>query len=314
MAHLLFSSLEDLLEGFFKGTQVQVKGAHIASYGVGGSGIALRLMKDLFPALPFRLLNFSEIPPPQHFTILVSYSGNTTEVLQMAQSLKNHTSLCVVSSGGALSKWAQKREIPLVLVPQGFLPRFALYHLLGVLCGICRSFEPQISAERVQSIIMELQKQYSANVQKGEILAEEWQKLGKKIPAIWGVEGISGSVAYRWRTQVNENAKIPALSHQLPESAHNELQALSPDAFPIFLASLFDPPLIERQREILKKILIKKGVPVQTITAKSKERFSALLSLILIGDVFSLRMAEILGKDPTATPLIKEFRQEMEKK
>ena len=30
-------------------------------------------------------------------------------------------------------------------------------------------------------------------------------------------------IAYRWKTQINENAKIPAFSHELPELDHNEI-------------------------------------------------------------------------------------------
>ena len=35
--------------------------------------------------------------------------------------------------------------------------------------------------------------------------------------------GALAPVAYRWRTQINENAKIPAFAHELPELDHNEL-------------------------------------------------------------------------------------------
>ena len=30
-------------------------------------------------------------------------------------------------------------------------------------------------------------------------------------------------VAYRWKTQINENAKLPAFAHELPEADHNEI-------------------------------------------------------------------------------------------
>ena len=42
------------------------------------------------------------------------------------------------------------------------------------------------------------------------------------IPLIYGA-GPIGAVAYRWKTQLNENAKMHAFSHALPELGHNEI-------------------------------------------------------------------------------------------
>ena len=35
--------------------------------------------------------------------------------------------------------------------------------------------------------------------------------------------GVTAPVARRWKTQVNENAKLPAFFTELPEGDHNEL-------------------------------------------------------------------------------------------
>ena len=42
------------------------------------------------------------------------------------------------------------------------------------------------------------------------------------IPQIAG-SGLTSAIAYRWKTQFNENAKIPAFSHEIPELDHNEI-------------------------------------------------------------------------------------------
>src|SRR6202023_3707071 len=42
------------------------------------------------------------------------------------------------------------------------------------------------------------------------------------IPVIAGA-GLTNPIAYRWKTQINENAKQPCFSHELPELDHNEL-------------------------------------------------------------------------------------------
>ena len=46
--------------------------------------------------------------------------------------------------------------------------------------------------------------------------------LDGSFPVIYGSD-LTSSVAYRWKTQINENAKIPAFAHSLPEMDHNEI-------------------------------------------------------------------------------------------
>ena len=42
------------------------------------------------------------------------------------------------------------------------------------------------------------------------------------IPVIYGAD-LTAPVALRWKTQVNENAKLPAFTAELPEADHNEI-------------------------------------------------------------------------------------------
>jgi glucose/mannose-6-phosphate isomerase len=49
------------------------------------------------------------------------------------------------------------------------------------------------------------------------------RSLNGKVVAIYGSNGIMDSAAYRWRSQIAENAKNLAFHHVLPEMNHNEL-------------------------------------------------------------------------------------------
>ena len=46
--------------------------------------------------------------------------------------------------------------------------------------------------------------------------------LDGTIPVITGA-GLTASVAYRWKCQINENAELPAFASKLPEHDHNEI-------------------------------------------------------------------------------------------
>ena len=52
--------------------------------------------------------------------------------------------------------------------------------------------------------------------------AEIADRIAGSVPLIYGCE-LTVPVAYRWKTQVNENAKQHAFEHQLPELDHNEI-------------------------------------------------------------------------------------------
>ena len=52
--------------------------------------------------------------------------------------------------------------------------------------------------------------------------AELGRQLAGSVPLIYGT-GPLGAVAYRWKTQFNENAKMHAFSHAFPELGHNEI-------------------------------------------------------------------------------------------
>ena len=50
------------------------------------------------------------------------------------------------------------------------------------------------------------------------------ERLVGTVPLIYGA-GPLAAVAYRWKTQLNENAKMHAFSHAFPELDHNEIVA-----------------------------------------------------------------------------------------
>ena len=47
--------------------------------------------------------------------------------------------------------------------------------------------------------------------------------IGDRTPILWGAEGIGAVAAMRWKTQLNENAKVPAWCSSMSELDHNEV-------------------------------------------------------------------------------------------
>ena len=94
-------------------------------------------------------------------------------------------------------------------------PRAALGYLFGAMagafaaCGLSSEGIAEECAEGVEAC-------------DRDAAAELGRQLAGSVPLVYGT-GPLGAVAYRWKTQFNENAKMHAFSHAFPELGHNEI-------------------------------------------------------------------------------------------
>jgi len=69
--------------------------------------------------------------------IASSYSGNTEETLSAITQAKNKNAIIVViSSGGKLTELARQNNYPLLLLPSGLQPRYAVFYNLKALLTV----------------------------------------------------------------------------------------------------------------------------------------------------------------------------------
>ncbi|EQD78788.1 bifunctional phosphoglucose/phosphomannose isomerase, partial [mine drainage metagenome] len=145
--------------------------------------------------------------------IAVSYSGNTEETLSCTIEAKNRgAKIFSITSGGALKNISDFT----ITIPQGYQPRSAIGFLL---MPIVNSLLPNISGD-LQEIASNL-KSVSEKEDEIKLLANEIYSSGKTPYFVsWSP---TRSVAYRCKTQFNENSKSFASSGSLSEMDHNEL-------------------------------------------------------------------------------------------
>ncbi|MFN7088413.1 MAG: SIS domain-containing protein, partial [Candidatus Paceibacteria bacterium] len=150
-------------------------------------------------------------------------SGNTEEALSsFSEATKKNAAIIALTSGGKLLAMAKKYGIPVVLVPAGILPRFALGYLTGATLGILTLLK----------VIKNPQKAIIASYKKVGVKSpkREAKKLAcfftNKIPLVYTTDTWS-ILGHLFKISFNETAKIPAFSHVLPEMNHNELQGFA---------------------------------------------------------------------------------------
>jgi len=164
--------------------------------------------------------------------ILVSYSGNTKEIIDSFYNLKKYKkNIFVISSGGKILKIISKSRA--IKLPENKHQRFTLaYTCIPIIKFLERSGLISSYKKNIREIIKAIHKnKEQINKEARKIVL----KIKEKIPLIYSCNSLY-SVAYRFQTSIEEDAKVICHSNKITEIFHNELEAL-PDKrfFPILI-------------------------------------------------------------------------------
>jgi len=199
--------------------------------GLGGSGIGSAIAKNwFFETCPIAIETINDYHLPAYvdeksLVILNSYSGNTEETLGMFdEAIASGAQMIILSSGGKLTELAKEHNLPLYEIETGFQPRMTIgYGLTLLLMIISESMGDDLSGE-IQSIIDELEEKRERQLDSaGTIFKFFKSSLNKKFVLI--ADRYFLPVAIRFSQQLNENSKLEAFVHALPETNHNVLES-----------------------------------------------------------------------------------------
>jgi glucose/mannose-6-phosphate isomerase len=288
--------------------------------GMGGSAIGAelaaaalgdRLSKPLLTARGYELPAWA---PAGAAVLCSSYSGDTEETLagySAAEALGAQR--LVATTGGELAEIARKDGVPVIGLPAGLRPRAAVAYMF------CAATELAVLALAAPRIATEIDAAASHLGERADAIAERALALaddvGEATPVIYGSD-LTAPIAYRWKCQVNENAKLPAFSSVLPEADHNELEgwtgAPGQGKFACLLLDDRDQHPRERQRIQLTGDLIgSAAASVARVEAAGETRTARMFELVMTGDLLSLHLAARRGVDPSAMPQIDEMKDRL---
>lgn len=297
----------------------------IVLLGMGGSAMAASVTslvaESAHPVTVHRSYGLPEWAVPSEAAVIaVSYSGNTEEVLSgVAAALGAGLQVAAVTSGGILGELAREHDLPIVLVPGGMQPRAgigyqtaATMQVLGA-SGVVADAAGELG--EAAALVEELLGNGSGPaVEEGSRIAA---KLSGKTTIIYGGFGVGAAAAYRWKTQLNENGKVPAYASQLPEMNHNELEGWhkgAGDNFAlVWLHDSADDPRIKRRLELSERVIGDAAVHAGTIHSSGTGTLARLSSLAIVGDVASVAVAELAGTDPVPVETIERFKNQLGK-
>jgi glucose/mannose-6-phosphate isomerase len=289
--------------------------------GMGGSAIggdlaaaALgdRLTKPMHTIRGYALPSWAT---PEWAVLCSSYSGDTEETLACFEAAEALGARRVVAgTGGALVERAREAGVPVVGLPGIFQPRAAIAYMFAVSLEVAAlaGAAPRLGTEIDTAAAFLAEQAETLRFRAAEIATE----LDGALPVVYGAD-LTVPVARRWKTQANENAKVPAFFAELPEADHNELCGWTESAAAghriaaVFLEDRDQHPRVWHRFDLTAAAVSATGAVAVRVETAGETRVARMLWATMLGDLVSLELASRRGVDPVPVEAIERFKEEM---
>jgi glucose/mannose-6-phosphate isomerase len=258
---------------------------------------------------------------PRTLIVAASHSGETAETLSgFGEALRRELPLVAVTTGGRLATQASDAGVPVLRYAPGGQPRAAIGFGVGLVHELLARLElvtdpdpigPAVAS--LESVLDRLGPSVETDANPAKQLA--WATFGR-IPVLYG-HGIMASVAHRWKTQLNENAKAWAAFEPMPEANHNAIEGslnpreLSDALYVVELRDPDEPPDIAERYRVVEELLGERATNRSTVWAEGPSRLAKVLGAVAHGDLVSVYLAILYQTDPTPVTLLAMLKERL---
>lgn len=303
--------------------------AAIAVLGMGGSAMGADLVAAYTQGrrrLPLVTVRGYELPAwldARALAIASSYSGNTEETLAGYEEAKRRgLRVVAITTGGRLGERARANGDPVLDLPTGFPPRAAIGHSFTAVALVAAVHDPGLELEAEREAIAALPAALGPPAEAWLAWEEDnpaleiAAALAERLPIVHAGHPVSLAASRRWKTQLNENGKIPAYWSEFPEHNHNEIvgheggsPALERLAL-VYLETPWDHPRITRRIEFVHdycegRVGWQRRVRDEGRAATPLE---AMFRLFYLGDCTSFFVSILTGRDPSPVASIDRLK------
>lgn len=315
--------------------------------GMGGSAISgdvLSAVCGLSCRVPIITVRGYQLPGyvgAADLVLAVSCSGSSEETIALATEAARRGCrlVCVGAADSPLAQIAAQARAIFVPVRSVGQPRASLWALTVPLILAARAVRLvdapdsvlEATAARLEDISHRCRPASESFLNPGKQLALD---LAGAVPTVWGSSPLAAVAAYRFVSQLNENAKYPGIHGELPEADHNQVMTFDGhfgakgrggdgDLDDFFRDRAEDPetglhlivlrdteehPQVARRREVSIQLAHERGVPVTELPAEGEHPLERIASLIALADYVTVYLALALGVDPTPVVAIQELK------
>jgi glucose/mannose-6-phosphate isomerase len=297
---------------------------HVVVLGMGGSAMAGEVLQAAAgPYLPVPVLVFRSYTVPAFvgegsLVFAVSFSGDTEETVEaVSEAALQGARVVAVTRGGELAQRAASWDAPVITVPDGIptpraglgalaVPPLVVLEEIGLFPGASHWIE--LAADQ-------LTKRRDRLARPGNHAEDLARRIGRTIPLIYAGGGLGAVAAQRWKTQINENAKVPAFWNTQSELCHNEIVGwgqhgdVTRQAMTLVnLRHDFEHPQVMERFRLVNDLMQEVVADILEVEAEGEGELAQLLDLVLVGDFVSIHMALQEGIDPGPTPALDDIK------
>jgi glucose/mannose-6-phosphate isomerase len=271
------------------------------------------------PAVVVKSYTLPAFVTENSLVIAVSFSGDTEETVEAAsEAAAAGARLCVVSGHGQLHDLAASWGAPYVPVLEGApqpragigavsIPPLLILEAVGLFPG-ARGW--------IDAAVVQLRRRRDQLIVDNSPAEQLARRIGGTFPLVHSSASLGAAAVTRWKGQVNENAKAPALGAVNPELCHNEIVGWGQHGditrqlvTLIQLRHDHEHPQVARRFELVTELVREVMAGIEVVTAEGDGELAQLFDLILFGDFMSLHMAAHAGIDPGPVPILVELKQ-----
>jgi len=303
------------------GSALRIPRAPVIIVGMGGSATAGELASVVLGGeggLPIRVVRGPSLPPehgPGSVVILSSHSGETWEVLRAYEEAGRRGACRIVfTAGGQLHERADREGVPIFRLAPDRPPRTTVGSALGGLLGLFDSWLAVSNADRIAGTVRRIHRMRSRYASPRGPAAALAEALGRRTPIIYAEAGLL-PIARRWKTGVEENAKRLAMLDELPGAFHNAIAGW--DALPSSDANRWGVILLTCAQTLrpvaqgcvhFERLVRRRAAFARVVRLPGNDSLEYTLGGVVLGDFFSLFLADRLRSAPLETGAIDRFK------
>jgi glucose/mannose-6-phosphate isomerase len=295
--------------------------------GMGGSGVSGDLLQTIagpFMSMPVVVVKGYEPPSYVNDGTLVfamSFSGDTEETVDAVETAAaGGGRIVAVTRGGRLADLADRWGGQVVPIADGIpqpraglgalaMPPLVVLERMGLFPGAGEWISRAVTQLKVR------RDELTRDGNPAELLA---RRLGRTLPIIYGGGGLGSVAAMRWKTEINENARVAAFWAASPELCHNEIAGwgqhgdMTRQVFTLVkLRHDHEHPQVMRRFELIDEVGEEVLGGVESVEAAGDGDLAQLLDLTMFGTFTSLHLAAQEGIDPGPVPVLDWMKQQL---
>ena len=320
MEDLYLGWIEQMKKGIEKWGNIvlEMKPRLIIISGMGGSGVVgdyiLALSYNRSDALPVIVVKNYRLPMyvnEKDLVFIISYSGNTLETRHaFYEALKKNAEVVAITSNGVLAKEVKEKNIPLIMITPGLVPRTALPEMLYAVLGVLDTSGIHIvSKGEAEQALSFIEDEIKNIIEEAYSIATFIHKQGGNL--VIATHTPLEVLALRGKNEFNENAKIPVKVEVIPEWAHNDIVGWEnpyTGRWTILTIVNNDDQIDLKLIEFMESIYREHDFPVRRIELRGTSLLEKLLYGSLLLGLASIKLARIRGLNPLQTKSIIKYK------